>query len=228
VIPDPELNIWEHSRALLELTRGRALGLAPEMDASAQAAEILSSIDFAAGTPCLDGGCAAGHFIWSLKKRKIELDYRGLDYSPSHISLGKEIFASLKFDPERLILESLDDLKGGDFPIAVLINVLSFNPDYRRILGRLIENGAETIVLRDNFGSATRVRWETDGYLDPGYNHLKGYWNRWGKGEMEEFLGDLGFKALWMEDRRTRGEVEMVVGKPYTWGFCLARRVRKI
>lgn len=224
MIPDPALNIWEHSEGLKGLCLRRALGEAEEMDSAAQAAEILASLGLTPGTPLIDGGCAAGHFIHSLKKRALELDYHGLDYSPSYIEIGKRAFSGLSLDPSRLFLESLDDLAGGDFAVAVLINAMSFNPDFRRILNRLMENGARTILVRDNFGATTRVVWETDGFLDPGFNHLKGYWSRWGRSEVEEFLGDMGYDARWIEDRRSRGQVELVVGKPYTWGFLLAER----
>ena len=224
MIPDPKENIWEHSEELKALCRRRASGTEPEMDSAAQCAEMLSALGLSRGAPLLDGGCGAGHFIHSLKKRGLELDYYGLDYSPSYIQIGKEAFAELSFGPERLILESLEDLSGREFAAAVLIKVLSFNYDYRSILCRLDAAGAEAVVIRDNFGPETRRLRETDGYLDPGWNHLEGWWNRGGRGEMEEFLGDLGWSAEWIEDRRTKGEPELVVGKPYTWGFLLAKK----
>jgi hypothetical protein len=226
VIPDTKLNIWEHSKGLLELCRRRAMAEVPEMDSAAQGAGILSSLGLAQGTPLLDGGCAAGHFIHSLIKRDLRFDYHGIDHSPSFIEAGKEAFARLSLDPARLELGSLDDLAGVGYEVAVLINVLSFNPDFRRILGRVIESGAKVIVCRDNFGDKTEILWDVDGFLDPGFNHLKGYWNRWGRVEVEGYLGELGFDVGWIEDNRTKGKVEMVVGKPYTWGFFLARKRR--
>jgi trans-aconitate methyltransferase len=200
------------------------MGEAPEMDSAAQAADILASLALPKGTPLLDGGCAAGHFIHSLKKRQLGLAYQGLDYSPSFIEMGKGAFLGLSLDPGSLSLGSLDDLADVGCEVAVLLNVLSFNPDFRRILDRVREAGARTILVRDNFGEQTSILWERDGFLDPGFNHLKGYWNRWGRADVEGFLGGLGYAVSWIEDRRTKGQVEMVVGKPYTWGFFLAQR----
>jgi hypothetical protein len=224
MIPDPKLNIWEHSNSLKELCLKRARNIVEEMDSAAQAAQIIYSLNLSPHTPILDGGCGAGHFIHSLIKRGLDLDYHGLDYSPSYIEIGKMAFSELSFDPERLFLESLDDLYGHDFNVALIINVMSFNPDFRRILGRLVENGAETIIVRDNFGEKTVIRWDIDGFLDEGFNHLKAYWNLWGRNEVETFLNDLGYRVSFLEDKRTKGEVELVVGKPYTWEFLLAQK----
>jgi SAM-dependent methyltransferase len=224
VIPSTSFNIWEHSEGLLKLCRERALGKAPEMDSAAQAAGILSSLELPKGALVLDGGCASGHFIHSMERRGLGLGYLGVDYSPSFIEAGRGIFESLSLDPESLALESLDEISGLDIQAAVLLNTLSFNPDCRRILDRIIENGAEALVVRDNFGPETEIRWERDGFLDEGFNHLKGYWNRWGRAEVESFLDSLGFDSMWIEDGRTKGLPEMVVGKPYTWGFLLARK----
>ncbi|MDR2405538.1 MAG: class I SAM-dependent methyltransferase, partial [Deltaproteobacteria bacterium] len=168
MIPDPKLNIWEHSEGLKDLCRKRARNALPEMDSAAQAADILKTLNITPKTPILDGGCGAGHFIHSLAKRELDLDYHGLDYSPSYIEIGKEAFTELSLDPERLFVESLDDLSGIEYGVAVLINVMSFNPDFRRILGRVVETGAKTILVRDNFGQDTAILWDIDGYLDVG------------------------------------------------------------
>jgi SAM-dependent methyltransferase len=201
------------------------MNVAPEMDAARQAAEILASLGPARGARLLDAGCGAGHFIHSLMKRGLDYSYFGVDFSPSMIAIGKEAFRDLGLDPARLLLESLDDLTGYAFDVAVVLNALSFNADFRRPLSRISDAGARTLLLRDNFGPRTVIRWERDGFLDPGHNHLKGYWNEWGEGEVEGFLRQEGFDSvIWIEDRRTGGRAEMVVEKPYHWRFLLARK----
>ncbi|MDR1040724.1 MAG: class I SAM-dependent methyltransferase [Deltaproteobacteria bacterium] len=224
MIPDPELSIWEHSEGLTRLVRRRALDLEPEMDCAAQAAEILAGAGLPPGSRLLDIGCGAGHFIHSLRKRGLALEYSGLDSSPSAIAAGREAYRALSLDPDLLRLGSMEDLAGETVDAALFMNVLSFSPDYRRPLDRAAACGAKVILVRDNFGPETVVSWEEDGYLDPGWNHLKGYWNRWSADEMAGFLGDLGFDGEFIEDRRTGGEMELVVGKPYHWRFLLAKR----
>ena len=223
MIPDPLENIWEHSQNVLELYRRRARGEG-EMDASAQAAEILAPfIDFFPTPPrLLDAGCGSGYLWHSFRKRGLEVDYFGLDYSPSLIRIGREELPAFGLPPERLVCGSLEDLGEGSFDLAVLINTLTFCPDFREPLDRLAGSGAKVILIRDNFGSETVRRWETDGYLDPGFNHLKAYWNQWGTAELADFLNGLGFKVEPIVDRRTGGRVEMVVDKAYYWSWLLA------
>jgi SAM-dependent methyltransferase len=199
------------------------MGLEPEMDAALQAAQILKELDLSPTTTLLDGGCGAGHFIHSLQKRGLNFKYLGVDYSPTIIQIGKKAYQNLGLDPSCLILESLDDLHDFQFEVAILLNTLSFNPDFRRPINRLVECGAKTLLIRDNFGDTTRIVWEVDGHLDPGANHLKGYWNTWSRQEMEDFLRLLGFQKIsWIQDQRTLGQTELVVGKPYHWEFLLA------
>jgi SAM-dependent methyltransferase len=223
MIPDPELSIWDHSKGLEGLLKRRALDLEPEMDCAAQAAEILGSLGLPPGSRLLDLGCGAGHFLHSLRRRGIDLDYRGLDSSPAAVSVGKAAYSALGLDPGMLELASMDDLHGTSAEAALFMNVLSFCPDFRRPVDRAAACGARFILIRDNFGRETEMSWDVDGFLDSGWNHLKGYWNRWSSEEMEGFLAGLGYGCEFIEDRRTGGRPELVVGRPYTWRFLLAR-----
>jgi SAM-dependent methyltransferase len=194
------------------------------MDCASQAAEIICSLSLKDSSRILDVGCAAGHFIHSLKKRG-NFSYYGLDYSPSFIKIGKKAYTQLGLDPQRLILESIDDIKGLKADLVLFMNVLSFNPDFRRPIYRAMETGANTILIRDNFGEKTIVRWELDGHLDEGANHLMGYWNEWSRQDMRSYLQDLGYaKVDFIEDIRTGGSIELVVGKPYHWAYVMARK----
>jgi len=226
VIPDPELNIWEHSAIAAELYRRRARNEAGEMDASAQAAEILAPFIQKAKTPprLLDAGCGSGYLWHSFTRRGLAVEYHGLDYSPGLIAMGREELGRQGLPPARLQCGRIEDLRGQSFDLVTLINTLSFGPDFREPLYRLSETGAKVILIRDNFGPETVIRWEIDGYLDPGYNHLKAYWNRWSRAEVTAFLAEYGFTATEIADRRTGGQVEMVVDKPYYWSWLMALR----
>jgi SAM-dependent methyltransferase len=172
----------------------------------------------------LDVGCGGGHLIHSLRRLDLNFEYHGLDYSPSLVKLAKLAFRRQGLDPGRIILEDVSDLSGFDCDVALVINTLSFNPDFRAPLERLAETGAKALIIRDNFGPKTVVRWEADGYLDEGFNHLKGYWNQWSRREMAEFLEERGFSCEFVVDERTKGRIELVVDKPYRWSWLVASR----
>jgi SAM-dependent methyltransferase len=224
--PDPNLNIWEHSAALRELYARRADGLEEEMDASAQAAELLAPFIRAAAAPprLLDAGCGSGYLWHSFRRRGLTVEYYGLDYSPGLIEIGRRLMPAHGVPAERLICGRLEDLHGRTFEAAALINTLTFCPDFREPLDRLADSGLKALVIRDNFGEQTQIRWETDGWLDSGWNHLRGYWNQWSRVEVTAFLEERGFTVAPAEDARTRGRPEMVVGKTYNWAWLTAFR----
>jgi SAM-dependent methyltransferase len=222
---NPSLNIWEASEGLLSLVYDRGLNKAPEMDCAAQGAELLAPFIAGKTRPKLiDVGCGGGHFYHSLAKRGLLVDYYGLDSSPKIVAQARRAFQELGLDPGRIILGAVEDLAGLSFDLAAIVNVLSFRPDFREPLDRLVDCGVRAMVIRDNFGPRTEIRWEKDGFLDEGFNHLHGYWNRWAVAEVQEFLTSRGFTSQAVEDRRTRGQVEAVVGKPYHWSWLVALR----
>jgi SAM-dependent methyltransferase len=242
VIPDPADNIWEHSQNVRGLYRRRAEGEG-EMDAAAQCAEILTPFirrgaappslmgadiaapfirQYAAPPRLLDAGCGSGYLWHSFKKRGLAVEYFGLDYSPSLIDIGREVLPRHGLEAERLTCGAIEDVCGQSYDIAVLLNTLTFCPDYREPLDRLMETGAKILIIRDNFGPETLRRWEIDGYLDPGYNHLKAYWNQWQTDEVVAFIAASGYQVTPIPDRRTGGRMEPVVDKPYYWSWLLA------
>ena len=224
-IPNPSFNIWEHSQTVRELYATRANGQG-EMDAAAQAAEILAPfIQKSNPKPrLLDAGCGSGYLWHSFQKHKLNLEYHGLDYSPSLIEIGQQILPSYGLPESHLKCGTIEDLQGESFDLVVLINTLSFCPDFRQPLDRLASTNPQIILIRDNFGPETIIRWELDGYLDAGYNHLKAYWNQWSIPEVSTFLADYGYNITPITDRRTAGLEEMVVGKSYFWSWLLATR----
>ena len=221
MIPNPELNIWEHSATVRELYARRARG-EDEMDAAAQAAEILAPY-LKPGMTLLDAGCGSGYYYWSFKRRGLDIEYYGLDYSPTLIEIGRENLAAEGLDPARLQAMAIEDI-GEHYDAVICFNTLSWCPDFRQPLDRLGRAAKKVILIRTNLGRESIYRWETDGYLDEGYNHLKAYWNQYSEAEVTAFLEDLGFAVTPIVDRRTGGEMELVVGKPYYWKLLLGLR----
>lgn len=217
MIPDPELNIWEHSANVRDLYARRALGEG-EMDAAIQCVDILAPY-LTPGMTLLDAGCGSGYFYRSFQRRKIDIEYHGIDYSPTLIEIGREN-TFLNNHLRVMAIEDLDD----QYDVVICFNTLSWCPDFRRPLDRLCSAAQKYILIRTNLGKRTIYRWEEDGYLDNGYNHLKAYWNQYSENEVRAFMEDMGFEVKPIVDRRTQGRMERVVGKPYHWKLLFGRR----
>ena len=109
------------------------------------------------------------------------------------------------------------------------INTLFCLPDYRQGLERLAEATAEVLILRTTLDRGTRIRYETDDYLDPGYagpGGLRSYFNIWDMEEVMAFLEDLGFQVRHVVDERTGDQPEISAGKAFPWKFLVARRLQ--
>jgi SAM-dependent methyltransferase len=194
------------------------------MDCAAQGARLAAPFLSSPEDRLLDVGCGGGHLLHSLRRLGLRCEYVGLDYSPTIVRAARKAFKRLGLDPQSVVLGDAAQLHGFECDVAVMINTLSFNPDFRAPLERLVETGARALIVRDNFGPRTVVRWEADGFLDEGFNHLKGYWNQWSVSETIAFLAERGFVCEKVPDDRTRGRIEEVVGKPYRWSWLVARK----
>jgi SAM-dependent methyltransferase len=192
------------------------------MDCAAQGAELLAPHLDRPGLRVLDAGCGGGHFRLSLLRRGLAVDYLGLDSSPAMVRTARAALRRQGLAPAMIVLGDLRDFRDLTCDAAAVINVLSFNPDFRQPLDRLACAGTKVLVVRDFFAARTKIRYEIDGYLDPGFNHLKGYWNQWSRTEVADFLEQLGYEVSFVADRRTRGRIELVVDKPYRWSWLVA------
>jgi SAM-dependent methyltransferase len=195
------------------------------MDCAAQGAELVAPFVTPGRPILLDVGCGGAHFYHSLKRRGLKTDYRGLDSSPSMVKIAKSAFRKLGLDPSKITLGDVRDLKDFRCQIVVMINTLSFNADFRQPLDRLAATGARALIIRDFFASKTIVKYEIDGFLDPGFNHLKGYWNQWSRTEVSKFLSSLGYRSTFVPDTRSKGKIELVVNKPYRWSWLVAEKL---
>lgn len=218
-------SIWEHSARVRELYTRRCRLEAVEMTCHAQAAELLAPL-VAPGDTLLDVGCGAGYFYLSLKKRNIDVEYYGLDASPSLLAIGQDILPGHGLPSDRLMEMAIEDLNG-EIDHAVCLNVLTNIDNYHRPLERLLRLAKRSVILRESFSddpSRIGCRYVRDAYLDPGTD-LKVHVNTYPLAEVLAFIRDHGFEARVEIDRRSGGQVEYVIDHPHYWTFVVAERL---
>jgi len=226
MVPDPAYNIWAHTReTLFDLYARRARNELQEMTCHKQAAELLAP-HLEPGMSVLDAGCGSGYLFWSFHGRGPGLEYYGIDYTPDFIELGRENIPARLLHPERLQVGAIEDVDGR-FDAVVCINTLQCLPSFHMGLERLAQAASRALVLRAPLADRTRVRFETDDYLDEGYrgpDGLRSYFNIWHMGEVMDFLDGLGFEVRHVVDEWTGDAPEISAGKTFPWKFLFALR----
>jgi SAM-dependent methyltransferase len=216
-------NPWANDRNTYELYRRRCRGEAEEMTCAAQAAEILSGL-VRPGESLLDAGCGGGYYLHSLRKRGVEVEYHGLDYTPEMIELARsEMCPRTGLAPERYQAGAIEDLETA-YDTVLCFNVLTNSPHYALPLERMLEAARKRVLLRESLGDALVVRYTPDPYLDEGKRHIRVYHNTYPIEEVIGFMREHGFTVTRIPDRRSNDGVEMVVDIPHTWRILLAER----
>ena len=213
--------IWEHSATVRDLYRQRCRGEAEEMTAHAQAAELLQD-RASAGDTVLDAGCGSGYFYHSLRARGIPAEYWGIDAAPTLIEIGRAELPAFGLPADRLQAVRLEDLDG-EFDHVVCINVLSNIDNYHRPLERLLNMARKTVILRESLKDGAAYAYVRDEYLDPDVA-LSVHVNHYDRTEFCDFIRVHGFKPTLIEDRRSGGQPELVIGYPHYWTFVVAER----
>jgi len=214
-------NIWQHSATVLELYRLRARDEAEEMTCAAQAAELLAGI-VTPGDTLLDAGCGTGYFFHSLRRRGLDLDYHGIDATAAFIDIGRRELGPFGLSPERLSILRIEDFQGAADHVLCM-NVLSNLDNFHRPLERLLTAARKSLVLRESIKEGPAYRYVRDDFLDPGVD-LSVHVNAYDRSEILEFINRYGFAAREVEDRRSAGKPEMVIGHPHFWTFLVATR----
>ncbi len=228
MIPNPDLNIWEHTQeTLFELYAKRARNELPEMTCHKQAVELLAP-HVRPGMRVLDAGCGSGYLFWSFFQRNLAVEYYGIDYTASFIDIGRKNLPAKLLPPDRLQVRAIEDLTD-TYDAVFCINTLFCLPDYRQGLERLAKAADRFLVVRTTLDHKTVIRYETDDYLDEGYRGqggLRSYFNIWNMREVMAHIEDLGFEVTHVVDERTGDTPEVSAGKvfPYRFLFCQRRR----
>jgi ubiquinone/menaquinone biosynthesis C-methylase UbiE len=217
-----EYCIWEHSQTVKDLYRKRSRREVEEMTAHAQAAELLES-RLLPGDTLLDIGCGSGYFFHSLRERNLNAEYWGIDAAPSLIEIGKKELPAFGLAAERLNVMRIEDL-GGKFDHVICINVLSNIDNFHKPLDRMLRIARKSVILRESLRNGASYSYMRDNFLDNGVD-LKVYVNHYDQTELQKFIIGYGFTTQFIEDRRSGGMPEMVIGYPHYWKFVLAERI---
>lgn len=215
-------SLWEHSASLRELYARRCRLEAEEMTAHAQAAELLAPL-VAPGDTVLDVGCGSGYLFHSLRSRGIPVEYHGIDASPSFVEIGRRELPAFGLPPERLRVLRIDDLDG-EADHVVCINVLSNLDSFHRPLERFLRVARKSVILRESIADQAEYLYVRDENLDEGVD-LWVHVNAYARDEVRAFVEERGFSVRYVEDRRSGGRPELVIGYPHHWTFLVAERL---
>jgi ubiquinone/menaquinone biosynthesis C-methylase UbiE len=219
----PRYSIWEHSATVRNLYERRCRLQAEEMDAHAQAAELLAA-RAERGDVVLDVGCGSGYFYHALAKRNVPVEYWGIDASRSLLEIGRAILPSYGLPAGRLIETRIEDLCG-EADHIVCINVLSNIDNYHRPLERLLKTARKSVILRESLKRGAEYHYVRDPFLDPGVE-LKVHVNHYDLDDVMAFIQSYGYAVQQVSDVRTAGRPECVIGHPHYWTFLVADRSR--
>lgn len=214
-------NIWSHTTYYRDQLTRRARGEDPILVCETQLADILRPLT-SPGMSLLDAGCATGYYYRTLKT--LEVEYYGIDSCPEYITIGQQQMPDQGLSRQRLRQMSIEDLYGETYHIVVCFNTLLYCPNYHLPLERLADATEKYLVIRTLLGPKTRYRFEFDGYLDEGFNHLKAYFNIFSMDVVKLFLRRKGFTVEELVDRRTNDQPETVIGKVHPWRILLCTR----
>lgn len=216
-----QYSTWEHCQSLHELYAARCRMESEEMTCAAQAAEILAPLT-ESGDVVLDAGCGSGYFFHSLRSRRIDVEYFGIDSAPSLINIGRRILPEFGLPPDRLQVLRIEDLNG-EVDHVVCLNVLTNIDNYHRPLERLLQVARKSLILRESCKATAEYRYVVDRYLDGGVV-LRVHANAYPIDEVQAFITDYGFDVERITDHRTGGDPELVIDVPHYWTFFRARR----
>lgn len=149
---DPWREGWERNVDAAILYKKRAVGELPEMESSKAVARLL--LDYVLpGDSILDVGCAAGHYLRSLKSViKVPFTYSGIDVTPMFIEAAKEAWASAP--TATFHVGDIYDLQFPDnhFDIVICNNTLMHLPSLVKAIAEVIRVSRRLVLIRTLIG----------------------------------------------------------------------------
>jgi ubiquinone/menaquinone biosynthesis C-methylase UbiE len=194
-----------------------------EMTCAAQAVEILEK-EIKEGDSLLDIGCGTGYLYHSFAKRKLKVDYYGIDAEEEFISMGRKYLPQYGLPEDHLMTMRVEDLNA-EVDHVVCMNVLTNIDNYHKPLERILKSARKSLVLRESISDISKYLYVTDKYLNDGVS-LKVYVNTYSQKEIIDFIKSFGFSVEVIVDKRSQGKPEMVIDYPHFWKFIFAKRIK--
>ncbi len=152
-------NVWDKDKKYGEYFYKMATGELPEMFCSIALANIVKSV-YKKDMKVLDVGCGAGHYLKVLRDLiNKNIDYTGIDFSPSYIKLAKKAFK----DTAKFAVGAIQNLpfKNNQFNIVTANNIiLHLPPPPLKALKELLRVSKKYVVVRTVFGERNYIMQE--------------------------------------------------------------------
>lgn len=148
--------IWVKDPGYGDLLYKRAVGDLEEMESSKALCDLVSKF-YSKGMKILDVGCAAGHYLTSLKKRvDPDIDYTGIDATECYIALARKAHSS---DGEFMIGDIYNiEFHDNFFDVVMCNNVLlHLPPPPVKAIEELIRVSKKYVVIRTVFGDRNYI-----------------------------------------------------------------------
>lgn len=148
--------VWNTDTDYGAMLYKRATGELEEMESSKALCQVLSRL-YTPGMKVADVGCAAGHYLRSLRTRLDgKIDYTGFDATPHYIDLARKAFptgADFK-------VGDIHDLPAADASFDLVLNnnvLLHLPPPPRKAIEELIRIARRYVVIRMVFGERNYI-----------------------------------------------------------------------
>lgn len=149
-------NIFEKDKEYGLYFYKRATGKLPEMFSSVALSDQINQF-YKKGMKVLDVACGVGHYLTSLRKRvDPEIDYFGVDFTPSYIKLAKKAFKNDKI----FKVGNIEKIPFGDrsFDIVMANNVIChMPPNPLKSISELLRVSKKYVIIRTVFGERNYV-----------------------------------------------------------------------
>lgn len=166
-------NVWDKDRKYREYFYKMATGKLPEMFCAIALADIIKKI-YKPGMKVLDVGCGAGHYLRTLKTRVDQnINYTGVDFSPSYIQLARKAFP----DGVKFTVGKIQNMpfKNNQFDIVTASNViLHLPPPPLKSFKELLRVSRKYVIARTVFGERNYITQEVLTNSDFGVNKPDG------------------------------------------------------
>jgi len=146
--------VWDHSKSYGDLLYKRAVGESEEMESSKALAKVVAK-RYQPGMTLLDVGCAAGHYLRSLRRVDENISYTGVDATAYYIELARKAFPDAEFEVGDIFDLPFDD---DSYDIVINNNVIHhLPPPPTKAFSELIRVARKHVIIRAVFGDRNYI-----------------------------------------------------------------------